>query len=114
MPRDENSKPKAQEIIVQPLAINHDRFKDDEIPGAVVRNKLNNAWRALDGLSAVGRILEANHAEQTAQDEPLALDCRVVAGLLSAVVALAEIGRGEVDDCGEYIHAQGNGANHVR
>lgn len=109
MPRDENRQPKAQEIIVQPLAINYNRFKDGEIPDAMVRNRLNNAWRALDGLSSIGRILEANYAEQIGQDSPLVLDGRVMTGLFSAVVALADVGRGEVDDCGEHIHAQEKG-----
>lgn len=106
MPRDTSKTPVPQEVTIQPLAINYERFKDDEIKDAKVRNRINKAWRALDGLSAIGRILEANHAEQIAQDDPLVLDSRAVSGLLSAVVALAEIGRAEIDNCGEHIVAE--------
>lgn len=104
MPREADKQQKAQETSVQPLAINYDRFKDDEIMDCSMRHALNSAWRAFDGIAAIVRILEANHTEQIAQDTPLALDNRTVTGLLSAVVALAELGRGQMDDYGEEVH----------
>lgn len=101
--------PKAQPGIVRPLTINYDRFKESDIPDTAMRVQLNTAWRAFDGLIAIGRVLEANEAERVAQDDPIVLDDRVTAGLLNAVVVLAEIGRSQVDGCGGRINAKRHG-----
>lgn len=104
MPRDTVKNPEPQQVVVQPLAINYDRFKDDEIRECSLRCAINGAWRAFDGISAIGRVIEANHAELISQDNPLVLDRRTVTGLLNAIVALAESGRDQVDDYGEEVN----------
>jgi hypothetical protein len=80
------------------------RFSEKEMPLAKMRLPLNSACRALDGITAIAKILFANEVERYAQGEGAQLlDVTTTYGLFEAIVFLAERGNCDASDLGEEI-----------
>jgi hypothetical protein len=69
------------------------RFDESDIPSLEIRNSMNAACRALDGIAAIAKVLYSNEIERHAQGEQaVTLDSTTAYGLFEAISFLAEHG----------------------
>ncbi len=101
----------AARVCINALSINYPgRFDTDEIADSKLRKPLNNVCRALDGITAIAKILYSNEIErESAGADAQTLDKRIVYGLCEALVFLAEHGNSRASDLGEELHQQTTG-----
>jgi hypothetical protein len=103
---DKGMKPSGdKQICIAALKIDYPgRFPDDEIPSDKTRVPLNNACRALEGITAIAKILFANEVQRDAHGEDAdVLSVATAFGLFEALIFLAEHGDSSATDLGGVL-----------
>ncbi|MDB5853254.1 MAG: hypothetical protein JWR22_1295 [Herminiimonas sp.] len=106
-----NNKSEAVSPCIAALRIDFQgRFPEREILCEKSRVSLNSVCRALDGISAIVKILYANETERDAQgpDGDL-LDIKTVYGLFDALVVLTDSGNADASVLGSHLFRQAKG-----